>query len=207
MQFREDSSNSSNKYTRNYFRNELLPAVEKVFPQVRENLLHNLQRFEDINSLYRLAVDELKGKLVNLQGKEIHIPVLKLLKTPALHTIIYEIVKEHGFTVSQVPEVIKLLNSESGKYILSGSSRILRNRKWLIISPLNDAAVTHVMIEEKDDDVKFSAYRLTIDRGADKTKIPADSTVAMLDARMIKLSAIASQMETGRLFLPTRYEA
>ncbi|MEO6135805.1 MAG: tRNA lysidine(34) synthetase, partial [Ginsengibacter sp.] len=35
--FVEDSSNSSDKYTRNYFRNQLIPSLQKVFPQVEEN--------------------------------------------------------------------------------------------------------------------------------------------------------------------------
>ncbi len=38
LDFVQDSSNESNKYTRNYFRNELLPAIGKVFPAVMENL-------------------------------------------------------------------------------------------------------------------------------------------------------------------------
>ena len=38
LAFVEDSSNSSSKYTRNFFRNELIPAISSVYPQVKENL-------------------------------------------------------------------------------------------------------------------------------------------------------------------------
>src|SRR5450755_4470878 len=47
LSFVVDSSNLSDKYTRNYFRNQLIPAVEKVFPRVEENLLNNIERFKD----------------------------------------------------------------------------------------------------------------------------------------------------------------
>jgi tRNA(Ile)-lysidine synthase TilS/MesJ len=38
LEFVEDSSNLSIKYTRNLFRHEIIPAISKVYPQVNENL-------------------------------------------------------------------------------------------------------------------------------------------------------------------------
>jgi tRNA(Ile)-lysidine synthase len=48
LQYREDSSNQSSKYTRNFFRNEIIPAIEKVYPQVKTNLTDNIKRFIEI---------------------------------------------------------------------------------------------------------------------------------------------------------------
>jgi tRNA(Ile)-lysidine synthase len=44
------------KYTRNYFRHELIPSIQKVFPQVEENLLDNIERFTKIYKLYQQMV-------------------------------------------------------------------------------------------------------------------------------------------------------
>lgn len=41
LSYREDSSNASDKYTRNYFRIQLLPVVQKVFPQAEDNIAKN----------------------------------------------------------------------------------------------------------------------------------------------------------------------
>lgn len=78
--FVEDSSNSSDKYTRNYLRNQLIPSIKKVYPQVEENLKANLERFRDIELLYQQAVEIHKKKLLEQKGNEAHIPVLKLKK-------------------------------------------------------------------------------------------------------------------------------
>ncbi len=40
-----DSSNNLDKYTRNYFRNKLIPDLKKAYPQVENNLLNNINRF------------------------------------------------------------------------------------------------------------------------------------------------------------------
>ena len=59
----EDSSNASIKYTRNFFRNEFLPALQKSFPQVEHNLLENINRFKDADALYQVAIASIKKKL------------------------------------------------------------------------------------------------------------------------------------------------
>jgi len=113
LQWVEDSSNTSSKYTRNFFRNELLPAIKKVFPQTEENLLDNIYRFKKANALYQTAIEELKKKLCEPYASEVRIPVLKLMKYQ--HTsLIYEIIKDFGFGEKQVEELVKLASAGSG---------------------------------------------------------------------------------------------
>ncbi len=66
----------SDKYTRNYFRNQLIPSIEKVFPKVEENLINNIERFKEIEILYNQSIELHKKKLLEQKGNEIHIPVL-----------------------------------------------------------------------------------------------------------------------------------
>ena len=202
LAYREDSSNSSDKYTRNYFRNQLIPGLQKVFPQVKENLLDNAERFREINTLYNLSIENTKKKLIIFEGKEMHLPVLKLLKTAALHSVLFEIIKEVGFTAAQTNEVLKLLNSESGKYIQSPTHRILRNRKWLIISPLNDLEANHFLIKEKDTVIIFSGGKLSIEKEVNPGKIQADKNAAQLDALQIQFPLILRKWKTGDYFYP-----
>ena len=92
LQYVEDSSNLTDKYTRNYFRNQLIPSLQKVFPEVEENLINNIDKFKDIETLYFEAISQHKEKLIEKKGNEIHIPVLKLLKSKSLSTIVFEII-------------------------------------------------------------------------------------------------------------------
>ncbi|MDQ2864024.1 MAG: tRNA lysidine(34) synthetase TilS, partial [Bacteroidota bacterium] len=182
LKFVEDSSNLTEKYTRNYFRHTLIPSVQKVFPQVEENLQDNIERFGEIDLLYQQAIALNKEKLLEYKGNEVHIPVLKLLKATPLKTIIYEIIKEYGFTSHQADEALRLLKSESGKYISSASHRIIKNRKWIIISPHNVVETSIIVIDENDKQIEFANGKLTIEKieNAD-VKIPTDSNVVVLD--------------------------
>ncbi|HET7898284.1 MAG TPA: tRNA lysidine(34) synthetase TilS, partial [Flavisolibacter sp.] len=80
LQWVEDSSNASSKYTRNFFRNELLPQVQAVYPKAEDNLLDNIRRFSQTAALYNEMVEGLKKKVCVVKGEEVHIPVLKLMK-------------------------------------------------------------------------------------------------------------------------------
>ncbi len=202
LAFREDVSNESNKYTRNYFRNVLIPAVKEVYPQAEDNLLDNITRFHEINILYHQSIAALKKKLVFEKKGEYHLPVLKLLKTSALQTVIFELTKEYDFSPGQTGDIIKLLSSESGKYIDSPTHRILRNRAWLIISKRGETAQSHFIIEENDKKIHFSKHILTIEKQRSPLKIDEDPATALLDAADIKFPLLLRKWKQGDYFYP-----
>jgi tRNA(Ile)-lysidine synthase len=205
LAFRKDSSNDSNKYTRNYFRNKLIPSIKEIYPMVEDNLLDNIHRFNEVNILYHQSVSRLQKKLVFEKNNEYHLPVLKLLKTAALQTIIFELTKQFDFTTGQAAEIIKLLKSESGKYVDSTTHRILRNREWLIISKHGEKQQAHFLIEESDNEISFSNYTIRIEKidiGERIFKIDSDPLVAQLDAADIKFPLLLRQWKQGDYFYP-----
>lgn len=201
LSWQEDRSNTSDKYTRNYFRNQLIPSLQKVFPQVEDNLLDNLQRFADIESLYKQSVETAKKNLLVERENELQIPVLKLLKTPAYETVLYEIVKDYGFSATQVPEIIKLLHAESGKYIANEQCRILRNRNWLILSEPHKPA-SKILVEEADKQVWFGMHKMLIEKKEGPVKIISDEQVAQLDAAKVKFPLLLRRWKQGDYFYP-----
>ena len=198
-----DSSNASNDYTRNLFRNEILPLIEKVYPEALNNVLRNIERFAAVEYLYDESIVQIKQNLIEKKGDEIHIPVLKLLKTKPLQTVIYEIIKDAGFTAMQVTEVEKLLHSDSGKYIKSASHIILLNRKWLIISPLTPSQETkNIIVEENVDNILFEEGTLQISPSTVPEKFAADVMTVYIDGVNLKYPLLLRKWKTGDYFYP-----
>lgn len=205
LPFVEDSSNASNKYARNYFRNELIPGLQKVFPQVEENLLDNIERLSDIEVAYLQFINQQKKGLMENKGNEVHIPVLKLLKAKPLKSIVFEIIKDFGFTAHQTGEVIGLLTSESGKYIPSASHRIIKNRNWLIISPNKSTEAINILVEETSKKIKFQPGTISFDIiTSDKFSghIQTANYIAQLDAGEIKFPLLLRKWKAGDYFYP-----
>lgn len=156
-----DSSNLSNHYTRNFFRNQLIPELESIFPAVQDNLLQNTYRFEETAILYQQGVQLQLKKLIEQKENEWHIPVLKWKKVNPLYTITWEIIQPFGFTSAQIPEVVKLLDAANSSYVQSESHRIIKNRQWMIIAPLANMQAHHIIIEGIGK-TRFLAGELTL---------------------------------------------
>lgn len=203
----EDSSNLSDKYTRNYFRHQVIPLLLQLYPGVLQNLGENISRFREIETLYRQSIDAHKKQLLERKGSEVRIPVLKLKKSIPLPTLVYEIIQEFGFSPNQVSGVIGLLDSPAGKYMRSATHRILKDRNWLIIQPLEPDLMEEqgVLIESADALIHFAGGTLALESQslADQPAIlPPAGFTALLDAAAVRFPLLLRKWRPGDYFYP-----
>jgi tRNA(Ile)-lysidine synthase len=207
-----DSTNFENEYTRNFFRNKVLPSIKEYFHAADENILRNAERFMEVEELYNQAIALHKKKLLThpqpLQGgegkgNEIHIPVLKLKKSTPLHSIVYEIIKDFGFTANQTEEIIALLDSESGRYISSTSHRIIKNRKWLIIAPVKAEDADTILIESWESSLQSPVGSLQLQViSAVNCQLSTVNSEIHLDTKEITFPLLLRKWKTGDYFYP-----
>ena len=201
LEWVEDSSNIESKYTRNFFRNELLPAIKNAYPKVEENLLANIERFKKTNNFYQVAVEDLKKKVCEQYASEVRIPVLKLMKYQ--HTsLIYEIIRDYGFGEKQVEEIIKLAGAESGKFIENNHYQIIKSRKWFVIAPKAIVADT-IAIEEGTEKVCFAGGELELKSiPVEKFRLQKKEGIAQLDLKHIQFPLLLRKWKKGDYFYP-----
>src|SRR6266542_1794973 len=131
LQWVEDTSNLSDKYTINFFRLQLIPAIKEVFQNAEDNLLHNIKRFKEVETLYQQAIQQHLKKLIEQKANEIHIPVLKLQKSESINTIIWEIIKNRNWLIIaplQTEEAQNILIEEGDKKIKFENGELLIER-------------------------------------------------------------------------------
>lgn len=209
IEFVTDSSNDSDDYTRNYFRNQLFPSIKKVFPTVEQNLLANLTRFNEAAALYKQAVDVQLKKLLHLKGNECHVPVLLWQKVNPLHTITWEIIAPFHFSADQIPEVIKLFSAENSSYIQSATHRIIKNRNWMIIAPIAAEKSANIVID-RPGVTHFSEgiLELSFCEEASSSLLSVNSrpdvntVVEYLDASAVSFPLLLRKWKAGDYFYP-----
>jgi len=217
--FVEDRSNATEAYTRNYFRLQLIPALEKVYPSVKENLKNNIDRFRDIELIYKESIDKKIKKLLLKSGNNWRVAVEQLKHLPAQNTLVFELFQPFGFGPKQTPEIIKLLESDSGKYILSNTHRILKNRNMLIINAIEADYDTITLIETNNEEIEFplgklivrnekvskgkkSSIALSNETLVTQTAINNLPNIAQIDAAGLKFPLLLRKTKSGDYFYP-----
>jgi tRNA(Ile)-lysidine synthase len=199
----EDSSNATEKYTRNFLRNKLIPSIKDFFPDLKNNIADNIDRYKEVEELYNYSIHQYKKNLLEYKGSEIHIPVLKLQKTKPLNTIIWEIIKEYNFHAQQINELKKLFAAHNSSFIQSSTHRIIKNRNWLIIVPNETKEASYILIEKENDEVQYAQGTLKIEKHQLLNyTLQTSNSIAQLDAKHIEFPLLLRKWKQGDYFYP-----
>ena len=203
IDFRQDASNNENKYTRNKIRNEIIPLFEGINPHFKQTFKKNIERFRDTEKIYLDTIGRTINKLQEKKKNEIRIPIYKLLKQVSPKTILFEILKIYNFTSEQIQQIFDALLEQSGKQFLSNTHRLIKDRRHLIISKLNDSDISTYLIEPETkkistDNFNFDIRVLT----KEKITISKSKTNAYLDFKKLQFPLVLRIWKKGDYFYP-----
>jgi tRNA(Ile)-lysidine synthase len=207
LPFAEDSTNAQETYTRNFFRHTVLPAVEKVYPAVKENLFHSIERFTAIEALYRECVDRLRRTLLIKRGEDYRVSV-RALRRYSGQALLYELFTPFGFSSGQLGEIEKLLKAKTGAQLSSatGTTRLYRNRNFLLLTTrTTPSASTGATLYVESSPCSVSVGRGTIqlsDFAVHHDPPPSSPYIAWIDASEVVFPLLIRRWRTGDYFYP-----
>lgn len=198
----EDSSNASSDYTRNLFRNEILPLVKSVFPAYANNVNANAIRLREVETVYRIQMDKILKRLLEKQGHSTAVAVNKLKACIPLDTVLHELFKPYGFTAHQVGEIKKLFDAPTGKFICSSTHRVLRNRGWLLIDPLSIVDKQIVVIDNLEQSASFQLGLMEFFQTNPPERYPTEMNQVWVDIQQLDFPLIIRPCKKGDYFYP-----
>lgn len=200
----QDSSNEKEEYTRNYFRLTILPALQKVYPSVTENLLNNIKRFIRIENLYGEAVKKIRSKILQVKGDEIHIPIGQLRRYKNT-SLLFELLTPYGFSAGQVEEALQFLEVQSGASLLSTTQewRLIRHRNWLILAPAREEQSSYQEILATTKSINFQEGELFFEHLVESSAhFPVAANHVWLDKKHIRFPLLLRKWKEGDYFYP-----
>lgn len=201
--WREDVSNQKTDYLRNKVRLELLPAIESIFPNALNSIYQNSLRFGEIEQLYKQSIQGYRKKLVEQRGKDLYLPLRKLVHCQPLATIVYELLKPFGLGPNQLQDVLQLIDSDSGRYINFEQYRLLKDRNFFIITPMEAAHSENILIEDQVVHIERDPFTFKSKRVHEMPK-PAQiaASEAYIDARSLSFPLLLRPWRVGDYLYP-----
>jgi tRNA(Ile)-lysidine synthase len=149
IQWREDSSNASDKYLRNKIRHSIIPLFKELnagFLDSFQNTLHHLQQAESlVDDATRLVYE----KVVKEKENQLEIHLKPLLEFRNYKAYLYQWLKEYGFSAWN--DIYDLVEAQSGKQVFSETHVLLKDREKLILSERKLSNNSEVFIIESLD--------------------------------------------------------
>ncbi len=197
QEYRTDSSNLSEEFTRNKIRLSLLPLLEEINPAIRRSLLHTTSHLAEAEAVYQHAISQAK-KRVFIPGEtpteEVKLPcgtisIEALLQEPSPESLLHEILTPYGFTPSQTGDVYYTLKGEPGKIFTAKEWTLLKDRDTLFLYPTDTPAPLPLLCIKK----------LARTKGF---QVPRDPNIACIDAGKVKHVLSLRTWKEGDCFIP-----
>jgi len=201
--FREDKSNADTKYTRNKIRHLVIPVLKEINPSIETTLKETAERFTGIYEIVSEYISRLREMVSKHKGELItfNINLLKLHLNNK--TVLFELFKPFGINNVQLNDLIKVIDGKTGGQIFTGTHRIIKNRKELIVTHEDVGNETFYSIRNitgfrKVPDIVSAGY---VDISG-KFEIPTDPLVACIDSEKVSFPLIIRKWKSGDYFYP-----
>jgi len=198
IQWREDSSNASDKYVRNKIRHHLIPILKELNPNFMTSFLKTESYLQQSQAMVEDAAIMIYQQVAREEGEQIHFDLKKLLQLPNYQSYLYQWLKEFGFNAWA--DIYDLVNSQSGKQVFAADFRLLKNRDTLIVSPINQEEILEEFsIDEKQTEVKIP-LNLSLSK-VDDISIDSNKTI-FVDADLLIYPLIIRKWKEGDSLMP-----
>jgi tRNA(Ile)-lysidine synthase len=202
INFREDSSNSKNDYNRNALRNAVIPMWENYAPQLVHNMQANIERWQGVNAIYKKTVAKEILKICETRNGDIYVAINYLTKIGNISTWLFEICRQYNFTSGQIPAIEKLLTAHTGSSIASATHTIFKQQYFLVVTKINTADASIIVIHETDEVVILKNGKLDIEQKVQPKFDNSNNNIAYLNAAKITWPLILRQWLPGDYFYP-----
>ncbi len=200
LKWREDSSNSSIKYLRNKLRHDVVPQLKSVNPQFLQNFGNTLKYLKQANDFIKSQVNELSiGLLEQTESGCIKIPIYRIEEFDNPKVYVYFLLNQYGFTAWD--DIVKILKAQSGKQIFSKTHRLVKDRDYLLITPISEEHIHRSYIIPNDENMIMIPIGTMKFKKAEKIEDKGLKTI-FIDKKLLKYPLIVRKWKEGDYFYP-----
>lgn len=110
LPYREDASNSEDKYQRNYLRRNILPKLKTIQPQLYSVFQNTISHLNEAHNYIHYHISKDLENCIQQNDFTISLNIHQLLQIPNLQFILKEYLRPFDFHHSQITSIIQHLS-------------------------------------------------------------------------------------------------
>ena len=192
IKWHDDSTNSDTVYLRNKIRHELMPVFDSIKPEAREKILESVNHLASENQLYREFLKEKISQIEIVDGVLHSIPKRHFERSQGAEKsqLLFEWIRDFGFSFSQCEAIFASLNGEPGKEFYSSEYQLVIEKETIDVFPISIIP----------NNLKFSFEKY--EKTPNFKLQTSNPNIAQLDYDKLKLPLKTRQWQQGDRFHP-----
>jgi tRNA(Ile)-lysidine synthase len=198
--WREDYSNYTDDYERNFLRHRVLPLLKELNPSLIETWTRTSERARLELSLLTETLDNWKAQHLRSEGGTWRVSKQSLSDNKFNPLYLSHALGEFGFNHSQCAALVDVSVMQTGKMMTSQTHHLVVDRDEIIVSVVTPAIV-EVYIQEEQQESSNGFARLSFEKRSDTT-IPPSPQVAVVDFDKVTFPLTWRPWREGDRFQP-----
>lgn len=201
--YRVDLSNLEDQYQRNRIRNQVIPILETINPNVVHTFSKNIGFFNAQFRFYKNHINTIKNQLLHKNGEhDFSINIQDLLSQQDPLLILFEILSDFQFNYPTVEQLFHQLEGESGKQFYTENYALVKDRTELLIQSKGSLKEQNPIIIESLLDFKNHNIEYKIVENEAPFVFSNNPQMAYFDLEKLQFPLLIRKWKEGDWFLP-----
>ncbi|WP_293788265.1 tRNA lysidine(34) synthetase TilS [uncultured Pedobacter sp.] len=201
IDFVEDSSNASTKYTRNKIRLQVVPYLQEINPNLEKTFAQNIARFSELETFLNIQVQKLAQEILDKRNDGIYISLAEISRLNPQKLLLYELLKPFNFGENVVYEIIDNLNALSGTHFFSTTHQAIINRNDMVIVEKHALFTANQFIHSTTENIVFGNAEISL-MFTSEVKYEVNLNKAFVDADKLIFPLVLRNWQNGDKFIP-----
>src|SRR6478609_2647814 len=146
IEWREDRSNASDDYSRNFIRHQVYPLLKELNPSLETTFEESVNKISGSVELMEVGLKQWRQKFETRKENQVFLDKKGFESFEKQGSILWNLIKGFGFNFAQCTQVITSIHAQSGKRFTSAHYEFVIDRDHLIISKIQ-TELTETIIE------------------------------------------------------------
>ena len=198
--WREDRSNASDDYQRNFIRHHVFPLLKELNPSLEQTFSESINKISGAVELTTVGASHWKEKFETKKGEQILFNKKGFDQFKNPESVLWNLIKGYGFNFDQCEQITYATSGQSGKRFSAREYELVIDREHLIISK-HQVELGEILIQKDQCEARLGYLVLKIER-KEKFEIKTDLGAAALDADKLQFPLRWRKWKAGDSFHP-----